>query len=427
MSDEAAVGGYGLSGEALRQALRGPERTKEENAKRLLSGEAWRSFCRSLEEAGAHLLEFPVGETETPGELQAQGMKYALGLVTGGILQALELSDPDLPRIVRSPHAEAKWGAENVDNQYLWCRVSPESQYRITGNRRNVFDALLETKDGYMQLGDDAVFESLLLSELECDAEGNFEILLAAERPAGHRGNFMAMPPGTKHWCVRQYFADWENERPAYFEIERIGGAGVAAPPLTPARMAELLDEAGLWTLQTAKFWQEWVDQLRRDHVKGRLVPPAAFVGGARDIVYGNDWWSLDRDEVMVVELEVPDARYWQLQLCDVWFRTMDWATHQTGLNHAQARVDDDGRVRFVIAHRDPGVQNWIDTCGHPEGMIQYRYIWTKTRPAPSVTILPFDRLREALPQNTPEFSADERRRALAIRHRHLQRREPVT
>ncbi|HPG26101.1 MAG TPA: hypothetical protein PLW10_10750, partial [Myxococcota bacterium] len=92
-----------------------------------------------------------------------------------------------------------------------------------------------------------------------------------------------------------------------------------------------------------------------------------------------------------------------------------------------QARVDDDGRVRFVIAHRDPGVQNWIDTCGHPEGMIQYRYIWTKTRPAPSVTILPFDRLREALPQNTPEFSADERRRALAIRHRHLQRREPVT
>ena len=156
-------------------------------------------------------------------------------------------------------------------------------------------------------------------------------------------------------------------------------------------------------------------------------MSPAPFVGGAKDIVYGNDWWSLDPDEAMIVEFEVPDARYWQLQLCDVWFRTMDWATRQTGLNHAQAFVHADGKVRFVIAHQDPGVQNWIDTSGHPEGMIQYRYIWTQSQPAPNVQIVSFDEIGSALPSDTPAFSADERRDALAIRHRHLQRREPVT
>jgi hypothetical protein len=427
MSQKPAIGGSGKSGQELRDELAGPARSDEENANRLLSGEAWTDFCRSLEAAGHHLINFPVGETATPGELQAQAMKYVLGLTTSGIAQALQLSDPDYPRIIRNPDSEAKWGAENGDNQYLWARISPESQYLITGNKQNVFEALLETKDGYMQLGDDRIFDTLLLTNVTADANGDFEILLAAEKPAGFTGNFIAMPPGTRYWCVRQYFADWENERPARFEIHRIGGEGVPMPALEPARMAELLDEAGLWTLQTTKYWQEWITRQRKEHVKGTLRAPSPFVGGAVDIVYGNDWWTLDPGEAMIVEFEVPDARYWQLQLCDVWFRTMDWATHQTGLNHMQSYVHADGKVRFVIAHEDPGVQNWIDTCGHPEGMIQYRYIWTQNHPAANVKIVPLDQVAGALPADTPAYGQDERRKALAIRHRHLQRREPVT
>lgn len=425
--DEAAVGGSGQSGAALRAQLRAPERSAQENAERLMSGDAWSDFCHALEQAGRHLLDFPVAATPVAGELQAEAMKYALGLATGGILQALQLSDPDRPRFVRSPDSESKWGAENVDNQYLWCRVRPDARYRIEGRRHDVFEALLETKDGYMQLGEDQVFDTLLLSALECDEDGRFEILLSAERPPGHSGNWMEMPAETKYFTVRQYFADWEAERPAHFEIYREGGVGVAPEPTTPSRMAELLDEAGRWTLQTARFWQEWIDQLRRDHVKGRLQPPRPFVGGARDIVYGNDWWTLEPSEAMVVECALPDARYWQFQLCDVWFRTMEWATRQTGLNHTQARVDSDGRVRIVVAHEDPGVQNWLDTSGHPEGMFQYRFVWTQTRPEPSVRIVPLAEIRKHLPAETPEYTEAERLRALEIRHRHLYRREPVT
>lgn len=427
MAERAAIGGSGKSGQALRDALRGPARSDAEQAQRLLDGSAMRDLCGAIERSADHLLQFPVEETANPGELHAQAMRYLLGLVTTGIAQTSQLSDPDYPKIIRDPDSESKWGAENVDNQYLWCRVSPESSYLVSGNASNVFEALLETKDGYMQLGDDRVFETLLLSECERDENGDFEILLAAERPPDHEGNFLAMPPGTAYWCVRQYFADWERERPARFEIRRIDGEGIPTPPLLPARMAELIDEAALWIEQTTFFWQEWITQLRRDHQKGKLVPPAPFVGGARDIVYGNDWWSLDPDEAMIVEFEVPDARYWQIQLCDVWFRTMDWATRQTGLNHAQSYVHPDGRARFVIAHRDPGIQNWIDTWGHREGMIQYRYVWSKTQPAPSVTLCPFDEVRKHLPPDTPAFTEAARRAQRVIRQLHLQRREPVT
>ena len=78
------------------------------------------------------------------------------------------------------------------------------------------------------------MFDTLLLTDCACDANGDFEILLAAEKPADWTGNFMSMPPETQYWCVRQYFADWAVERPARFEIERIGGPGVPAPPLQP-------------------------------------------------------------------------------------------------------------------------------------------------------------------------------------------------
>jgi hypothetical protein len=278
-----------------------------------------------------------------------------------------------------------------------------------------------------MQLGDDQIYETQLLSELKTQRNGDFEILLSAKRPPGHTGNWMPLAPDARYFTVRQYFVDWEAERPANFEIYRVGGEGVAPEPITPARMAGLLDEAGLWTLQTTKFWMEWVEQLRRDHVKGTLREPRPFVGGAQGIVYGNDWWSLEPDEALIVETELPDARYWQVQLCDVWFRTMDFATRQTGLNHAQARIDSDGKLRCVVAHRDPGVQNWLDTSGHPEGMIQYRWIWTESRPHPRVQVVPFAKLREALPADTPGYSAAERSSALAIRHRHLARREPAT
>jgi len=425
--DEPAVGGRGKGGAALRAELALPERAAEEQAQRLLDGTAWREFCRSLEQAGEHLRGFPVGETPVPGELRAEGFRYLLGLVTSGILQAIQLSDPDQPRFVRNPDSSAKWGAENVDNQYLWARIRPDATYRVEGLRRSAFEFLVEVKDGYMQLGDDQVFSTLLASELEVEPDGRFEILLCAERPAGHAGNWMPLSPDARYVTVRQYFVDWEREEPARFEIFRIGGEGEPAAALTPERMAELLDEAGRWTLQTARFWTEWVEQLRTAHVPGQLKAPRPFVGGAQGIVYGNDWWALGPDEAMLVETELPDARYWQIQLCDAWFRSFDYATRQTGLNPAQAHIDADGKLRCVIAHRDPGVPNWLDTCGHPEGMIQYRWIWTKTKPLPQTRLLPFDTVCDALPQHTPCISPAERRRTIAIRQRHLQRREPVS
>jgi hypothetical protein len=420
--DEPAVGGSGATGAALKQR-RAAARPDAENAARLLDGRAWSDFCARLLEAGAWARDFPLPDAP---ELRAEGFRYLLGLVASGLAQATALADPDRPRFVRNPDSQAKWGAENADNQYLWARIRADAVYTIRGFPESALDFLIEVKEGYMQLGDERNFATLAAHDLALAPDGSFEILLAAERPPGHTGNFLPLHRDARYVGIRQYFYDWARESPARFTIER-SGATEPPPALTPARMAELLDLAGEWTLETARFWGEWVTQLRDAWQPGKLAPPRHFVGGADDIVYGNDWWKLGPDEALVIECEVPDARYWAFQLCDVWFKTLDYADRQTSLNGAQAVLDRDGRFRCVVAHRDPGVPNWLDACGHPEGMIQYRYVWTRTRPTPALRAVPLAGVRDHLPADHPRVSPAERQAALAARRAHVQRREPAT
>ena len=77
------------------------------------------------------------------------------------------------------------------------------------------------------------------------------------------------------------------------------------------------------------------MERLRAAWRPGQIAPARRYAGGAPDVFYGNDWYRLGADEALVFESELPDARYWQIELCDVWFRTLDYATRQTSLNHA--------------------------------------------------------------------------------------------
>ena len=71
----------------------------------------------------------------------------------------------------------------------------------------------------------------------------------------------------------------------------------------------------------------------------------------------------------------------------------------------------------------DPGVPNWLDTGGEREGMIQYRWIWTKTDPVPALRRVAIDGVRAALPVDTPVVTPEQRREQVRIRQEHVRRR----
>ena len=62
----------------------------------------------------------------------------------------------------------------------------------------------------------------------------------------------------------------------------------------------------------------------------------------------------------------------------NIWGESFDYANYQSSLNNVQAAIDSDGKVRYVIAHQDPGIQNWLDT-GHYTGMLSQRWAYTNT------------------------------------------------
>ncbi len=86
-----------------------------------------------------------------------------------------------------------------------------------------------------------------------------------------------------------------------------------------------------------------------------------------------------------MIEHELPDAHYWNWSIHNLfWFDSGAWDQRLMSCNGHQAHVDDDGKVRLVIAHTDPGVPNWLDTEGRPMGMAVYRYVGARTKPQPT-------------------------------------------
>jgi len=391
------------------------------DAERLVTGAAWNDLCEALRRAGHEILS--EGTPDSP-RMRAEGFRHLAGLLVSGVRQSFEMADPARPRFWRNPDSAAKWGAENSDNQYLWTCVDPALTYRIRGHRGSAYEFLIEAKRGYMQLGDAANYATLTADQIETEEDGSFEVVASAKE---HPGNWLPLGPDARYVLVRQYFNDWEHEDPARFWITCVDSAGVPAPAAEPATVARRLDAAGHWVETTIRFWNGWVADMRAAHKPGELQPAIHMTGGADDIRYGNDLYRVAPDQALILETEPPRARYWSFQLCSLWFETLDYTNRQTSLNGDQIHVDSDGRVRVVIAHRDPGVPNWLDASGHTEGMIQYRWIWSQTSPHPSVRTVPLAELREALPADTPVVTPEQRRRVVAARQEHVARREPAT
>lgn len=377
-----------------------------------VAASAWRRFAARIAEAERHL---DLGSPRARADAHA----YLAGLVRVALEQQTSGADPDRPRFVENPSPDSKWGAENADNRYLWAPLRPDAAYRVHGTRGTSFELLFEIKEGFMQLGQARNFAARRASEVaSVAADGSFELWLGGDERSG---NWIPLDADARWLLVREYFVDWERETPARLSIERVGGDDATAEP-SPDRVAVQLDSAAAWVEGTVRCWSDWVAELRSAYVPGVLAPARRYVGGADDILYGNDWFRLAEDEALVVACDVPDARYWAFQLVDPCFRSLDWADHQTSLNHAQAKLDPDGRVRVVVAQRDPGVANWLDTTGLREGVFQYRFIWARTTPHPEARLVRLDQIAALLPAS-PRCSAAARGEALGVRRDHARRR----
>jgi hypothetical protein len=136
--------------------------------------------------------------------------------------------------------------------------------------------------------------------------------------------------------------------------------------------------------------------------------------------------FELQDDQSLMIEFDVaaePDQI--GFQLANYWGESYDYANRVTSLNHLQSFRSSDGVYRYVVSARDPGIQNWMDTAGYDSGFMVVRFTFS-SMPTPEqlpkvrIQLVPFGRIKEFLPSDTPAFSRRARMRQIRIRQRHV-------
>lgn len=346
--------------------------------------QAWSTFCQALEKAGEVVLAGP----DTPLD-RAEGYRYLARLTREMLYSCLDNADHDFPRFHELDLV--KIGADNPDNVYLSANIRGDRTYRITGTRGTIAYFSIGSKaNRYAKDGTMASTGELSDADLTVAPDGTVEIIASAAEQAG---NWLPLAPDSTGLVVRQTFLDRTTEMPGRWHIEQIG------PPAEPAELtqeflAKALQRAALSVHGTAATFAHWTRTFMKRPNELPDFGQEMFqrAGGDPEIFYLHGYWTLEPGEAWVIETEVPDCPYWNFQLDNWWMESLDHRRKITVNKHTA--VLDEGRLTIVVAERDPGVGNWIDTCGHSSGTALLRWLGATDHPIPKCRVVSLEEIR---------------------------------
>jgi hypothetical protein len=321
------------------------------------------------------------------------------------------------------PVPGSRWGIDNPDSIYRVIPISGDEEYRIHGrvgeNRMT---------ENYFTLWDPDMNTVDVLSghDLVLDADRRFTITVDSG-PADGRPNHVQSSDKAHEFYIRDVMLDWAKDDPNELAIERLGGAA-GVPEKTPEAQARL-------TAQFMQRYAEFTTKLSR----GSLAQPAnQFAlawsadrsGALRKQFYVGGHFRLEEREAFVVDVEDGGANYFVVPLANVWGTTLDIVDHTSSLNKAQSAPNSDGTWTYVLCPEDPGVHNWIDTCGLREGMLTLRMAeFPGGRPQSDIVakgrVVKLAALEATQPEGTRWVTAEERATQQAGRAAAYKRRLP--
>jgi len=301
---------------------------------------------------------------------RADAETYLAGLIDGAV-QFLA-ADPGRPAFVPWVTPTRRWMDNGFDSVYWMAPVDGRHRYRVSGRRGD---------ECYLSLtlyaGDPGSPQTVLLNRNHVD--------LQIANGAGFSLD-MDPPDGACYIITRQYFTKPSSDVAGTFSIEVLDGP---APDLiaTDAR----------WGAATS-----FLRAMTRPAPAGG--PPPAYVsttanvmgdpsawdgsGGGRgtpDQTYALGPYDLGPDEALVMDVKFPPCAYASAALWNRFSQTVDRRFHRSTINHTEAVCDPSGWSRLVVAHRDPGVPNWLDTGGRSRGTVFWRFLLAERPPPPII------------------------------------------
>lgn len=360
-----------------------------EAIQRVVDGRCWEDFCDALKDAGSVILG--EGSPRDPFD-RAEGWRYLTRLTRAAFETFIEASDAQAPEFRRAVGETIKMGMDNPDNVYFSAPVNGSFDYRISGTRGTVHYLGFGSQAGnYGATGSLDTTGYLEAKDMAIDPDGRFEFVASSRKQPG---NWLPMKPETRMIQIRQTRMDHAHEELAVVDIERIDGPSKPRQ-LDPARFDRMLQGAARFVAGCSQLFNGWANDWRA-HVNQlpRFDPDKAFAaGGDPNIAYYHSYWELAPEEALVIEATPPECDYWNFQLSNHWLESLDYRYFRIHLNPHSAVMREDGSVRVVVAHEDPGVDNWLETCGHARGTMCWRWIGAARHPRPSTRVVKLSEL----------------------------------
>jgi hypothetical protein len=363
---------------------------------------AFAELLATLAEVGDRFAGAEWGLTD-PGDV-AEGLRVIVHHLGTAIETQFE-DDPAHPafRPIVTPWRKAL--GDNADARYHDARVHPRGTYRVRGRTGGAvyvsFTVEAGAEDGAFPSGTVGVLND---TGFDVASDGSFEITLGG--PPRERG-WLPLAADASRVTVRHY---WEAGRPPAtppapdlgLAIDLVDGDVPSAPTApTDATIAAAIRRMGTYvrsrTLDTIPKPGEGDAPAfvsRVPHVFPPPVRPGAHALAAADAAYSMAPYLLGPDEALVMRARWPRCRCANVSLWNRQMQTFDYLRHPVSLNRAQAVAGGDGTVTMVLAHHDPGVDNWLSTEGRPFGLVFWRFMLPEGPiDTPTAEVVPVDSL----------------------------------
>ena len=284
-------------------------------------------------------------------------------------------------------------GGPNPDGNYFLAMIRGDRRYRITGSRGTTaylgFQILAGTGLTPRRMSNYVSDVDLALSG------GEFALVLSSKEPDDLGGaQWVQIPDDASSVVVREYIGDRAAEELATMRIEALDPDPVA--PLTDDELAGQFT-AMAWSLMKLATLHRTIKPELLDRPNALLTAEAADLGAADttpDNLYMMGTFRLDPGQALVLDIEPPDTRYWNVTLENIWHECLEPRRRHSSVTNRGVRPDADGRVRIAISAEDFGFGHWLDTGGRHRGFVVLRWLDNPDPPEVTVSV----RQREAQP-----------------------------
>ncbi|MFB4308362.1 hypothetical protein [Actinomadura sp. GTD37] len=362
---------------------------------------ATRVFADAMVEAERIIRTAP--HVKTDQDL-AEGLDYLSGSIKA-CLHMVGAYQQDYPFFASSTGPYTKLGLDNPDTLYFHAYIRDDAEYVVTGRRGTTADLSFQVMNGdYSPTQSPDSLTAFDDRKLDIADDGSFQLRFGPPKDDAGPG-YVVLPDGAAMLIAREVFSDWESERAGEIRIHRADTLGTSPLSVPSERMARRYQIAAKMLVSRIRTFLAFPEWHYLQLPVNTLTEPRLTPGGLSTQFSSVGHYDLDDDEVMVITAPAADrevAPYQGFQLGSMWYISLDYINHQTSLTVDQARIDEDGKVRYVVSERDPGLANWIERTGHSRGYLQFR--WQRVErdltpeDGPAVEVVKFDELARVLP-----------------------------